>query len=324
MIERTDAGHSAGRYHDDAPFAEERHRYLRHCAERGATPASLRVKCSGLLWIASRLSPAASEGIDIKALQQIAIERQQALGSAAAAQRVVHIGRPWLRFLGWWREPTVVSRYRSQLEEYVRWMRDERGFTPSTVEQWTRVIGRFLRWCEETDRQLRSLQPEDVDAYFVARARQWSRVSVANIASALRGFLRYAAERGMCIERVAASISRPQLYQQERLPYAPDGSDVQRILADAETDKPREIRDRAILLLLAVCGMRSGEVAALRLDQIDWAGGTLRLFRLKRRQPQIYPLVPSAAEALARYIDTARPLSADPQVFLCMQALVGR
>ncbi|WP_225678462.1 tyrosine-type recombinase/integrase [Bradyrhizobium hereditatis] len=78
--------------------------------------------------------------------------------------------------------------------------------------------------------------------------------------------------------------------------------------------------DRAILLLLAVYGMRSGEVAALRLDQIDWPGGTLRLFRLKRRQPQIYPLVPFAAEALARYIDTVRPLSSCPEVFLWMHA----
>jgi integrase len=92
------------------------------------------------------------------------------------------------------------------------------------------------------------------------------------------------------------------------------------MLADAETDNPRDIRDRAILLLLAVYGMRSGEVAALRLDQIDWPSGTLRLFRLKRRQPQIYPLVPSAAEALARYIDTVRPPSSCPEVFLCMQA----
>jgi integrase len=92
------------------------------------------------------------------------------------------------------------------------------------------------------------------------------------------------------------------------------------MLADADTDKPRDIRDRAILMLLAVYGMRSGEVAALRLDQIDWAGHTLRLFRLKRRQPQIYPLVPSVAEGLARYIDTVRPPSSCPEAFLCMQA----
>ncbi|WP_354266459.1 tyrosine-type recombinase/integrase [Bradyrhizobium sp. I1.7.5] len=58
----------------------------------------------------------------------------------------------------------------------------------------------------------------------------------------------------------------------------------------------------------------------MRLDQIDWAARTLRLFRLKRRQPQIYPLVPSAAEALARHIDTVRPLSSCPEVFLCMHA----
>jgi integrase/recombinase XerD len=56
------------------------------------------------------------------------------------------------------------------------------------------------------------------------------------------------------------------------LPYAPDWSAVQQMLADVDTDKPRDIRDRAILLLLALYGMGSGEVAALRLDQIDWAG----------------------------------------------------
>ncbi len=92
------------------------------------------------------------------------------------------------------------------------------------------------------------------------------------------------------------------------------------MLADVDTDRPRDIRDRAILLLLALYGMRSGEVAALRLDQIDWAGRTLRLTRLKRRQPQIYPLLPAVAEALARYVDTVRPPSSCEEVFLCMQA----
>jgi integrase/recombinase XerD len=305
---------------DDAPFADERYRYLRHCAERGATAASLKIKRNELLWIAPRLGPEASEGIDIEGLQRIATERQRLQGAATAAQRVVNIGRPWLRFLGWWREPTVVLQCQDHLDQYVTWMRDERGFTASTVEQWSRTIRRFLRWCEQTNRQLRDLQAEDVDAYFVQATGRWSRVSVASTASALQAFLRYAAKRGMCADRISASICHPRLYRQESLPYAPDWSDVQRMLADAETDKPRDFRDRAILMLLAVYGMRSGEVAALRLDQIDWACGTIRLFRLKRRQPQLYPLVPSAAEALARYIDLVRPASSCPQVFLCMNA----
>ncbi|KWV49989.1 integrase [Rhizobium altiplani] len=318
----TDTDHPVGRYYDDAPFAEERDRYLRHCAECGAAPSSLTIERNELLWIAKRLGPdASSEGIDIEALRRIAIEREQAHGAVTAARRVVDIGRPWLRFLGWWREPSAGVEHQSQLDEYVRWMRDERGFTSSTLEQWTRVIGRFLRWCDETNRHLCNLRAGDIDAYFVTQATgRWSRVSVANTASALRGFLRYAGKRGMCVDGLAGSICRPRLYRQESLPYAPDWSDVQRMLVDAETDKPRDIRDRAILLLLAVYGMRSGEVVALRLDQIDWSGRTLGLFRLKRRQPQIYPLVSSVAEALARYIDTVRPSSSHPEVFLCMQA----
>jgi integrase/recombinase XerD len=306
----------------DMPFAYERNRYLRYCAERGATPGSLKIKHNELLWIALRLGPnVPSEGIDIEVLRGIAIERQQAHGAVTAAQRVVDIGRPWLRFLGWWREPSSGFEYQNQLEEYVIWMRDERGFTPSTLEQWTRVVGRFLRWCDETHRQLGDLQAVDIDAYFVSQATgRWSRVSVATTASALRVFLRYAGKRELCANNLAGSIDRPRLYREESLPYAPNWSDVQRMLADADTDKPRDIRDRAILLLLSVYGMRSGEVVALRLDQIDWAGRTLRLFRLKRRQPQIYPLVSSVAEALARYIDTVRPPSSCPEVFLCMQA----
>lgn len=307
--------------HDDAPFGDERNRYLLHCAGLGATPASLRIKRNELLWIAQQLGPDARQGVGMDVLQRIAGQRQSLHGAVTAARRVIDTGRPWLRFLGWWREPSAVFRYQDQLDRYVAWMRDECGFTPSTVEVLGRKVDQFLRWCEETNRQLAALQATDLDDYFATQATgRWSRVSVANVAVALRGFLRYAATRGICSDRLSISVCRPRLYQQESLPYAPDWSDVQRMLADVDTDRPRDIRDRAILLLLAVYGMRSGEVAALRLDQIDWQGRTLGLFRLKRRQPQIYPLVQSVAEGLARYIDTVRPASSCSEVFLCMQA----
>ncbi|CDX53676.1 hypothetical protein MPL1032_180106 [Mesorhizobium plurifarium] len=121
---------------------------------------------------------------------------------------MVDIGRPWLRFLGWWREPSARFEYQSQLDEYVRWMREERGFTPSTLEQWTRVIGRFLRWCDQTDRPLGNLQAADIDAYFVTQATgRWSRISVANTASALRGFLRY--RKAGNVRRQPRRIDRP-------------------------------------------------------------------------------------------------------------------
>ena len=305
----------------DTPFADEQDRYLRHCAAHGSTPGVLRLKRQELAWIARHLGPEAVSGIGMAELSPIAQARQNVRGAATAARRVVDIGRPWLKFLGWWREPTVTLAHQGQLDRYVAWMRDERGFAPSTVGQWEGVTSRFLRWCEQMGHQLTDLRSEDIDNYIATQgAGRWARVSIAHFVTALRAFLRYAASQAWCSDRLAESIGRPRLYQQESLPYAPDWSDVQKLLAYVDTDRPRDIRDRAILMLLAVYGLRRGEVAALKLDHIDWTGRTLRIFRLKRRQPQIYPLTASTAEALARYVDTIRLPSLHPEVFLCMQA----
>jgi integrase/recombinase XerD len=309
------------RRHRDAPFADERERYLQHCAEQGATRATLRLKGNELLWIAGHLDAAAPLGVNIEKLHDIVRERQSALKGKTTGKRLIDIARPWLKFLGWWRPPIVALRLQSQLDRYVAWMHDERGFTPSTVAQWRRKTARFLLWCEQTNRQLGALRPSDIDSYFVSEGTgRWSRVSVANTASALRVFLRYAATQGECDARVSETIHRPRLYEQESLPYAPGWSEVQRILAAPANDKPRDVRDRAILMLLSIYGMRSGEVGSLRLDQIDWRGHVLRLFRLKRRQAQVYPLLPSVAEALARYIDMVRPQTACEEVFLRLHA----
>ena len=195
----------------DAPFADERNRYLSHCAAHGARLAVLKVKRNELRWIARRLGPDADRGVGMTELMPIALERQNLHGAATAARRVIDIGRPWLRFLGWWREPAVPLLDRGQLDRYVTWMRDERGFTPSTVEQWGRTTRRFLRWCAEAGRQLGDLTAGDIDNYVATQGKgRWTRVSTANMVSALRAFLRYAAKEGWCSNRLAESISRPR------------------------------------------------------------------------------------------------------------------
>ena len=217
--------------------------------------------------------------------------------------------------------PTVELRFQIHLDGYVAWMRDERGFSSSTVVQWRSKIRDFLQWFERADRPFSALDPNDLDVYFVTEgARRWSRVSTSGIAAALRVFLRYMARCGECHPRVGEGLRGPRLYAQESLPSGPAWTDVHRLLAHAGGDSPADVRDRAILMLLAVYGMRSGEVRSLRLDQIDWRGRVVKVFRLKRRQPQVYPLLQSVAEAVARYIDSVRPKADHPEVFLGLLA----
>jgi integrase/recombinase XerD len=285
------------------------------------TRTTLLVRCWELLQIANLLEPDASQGVSMEQLQKIIRQRTSASQKGAAEQRMINIARPWLRFLGWWRALEVDLPFQNQLDRYVSWMRDERGFSALTVKRWQSHVRMFLQWCATTDHQLGDLRPSDIDQYFVSEgAQHWCRVTVSGIVSALRVFLRHAATQGLCDRRLADTIRGPRIYRQESLPWAPGWADVRRMLAHTMTDESRDVRDRAILMLLSIYGMRSGEVASLRLDQLDWTSRRLRIFRLKRRQPQEYPLLPSVAEALVHYIDTVRPRTPHPQVFIGLRS----
>lgn len=307
--------------HRLGPLAAERERYLQHCAEQGGTHVSLRSRARCLLWVAERMLPSDFSGIDSARLREIIYAGPSAANSPTTAATLMNFARPWLKFLGWWCQPQVQIPFEEDLERFVSWMRDERGLTPCTVSQWRSRAATFLQWCASTGREFATLRPEDIDAYFITYgAQRWSRISVGHVATMLRVFLRQAATRGACSGALAESIRGPRHYALESLPSALSWEDVRRVLATASSGSERDVRDRAILMLLAVYGLRRGEVAALRLDQIDWTAGQLRIWRLKRRQPQVYPLVSSVAEALAMYVDTVRPKVPHAEIFIRLQA----
>jgi integrase len=79
------------------------------------------------------------------------------------------------------------------------------------------------------------------------------------------------------------------------------------LIASTNGDSARDIRDHAILILLATYGLRSGEVAGLRLQDVNWESETVSMTRLKQRRAEEYPLVSEASEALLRYLQKARP-----------------
>jgi integrase/recombinase XerD len=91
-------------------------------------------------------------------------------------------------------------------------------------------------------------------------------------------------------------------------------------LSRLDTCRAADIRNRAILLLFAVYGLRRQEVADLRLDDINWRKETLTILRSKQRRRQTYPLLPSVGQAILRYLKNVRPKSAHREVFLRLLA----
>jgi site-specific recombinase XerD len=154
---------------------------------------------------------------------------------------------------------------------FVKAMHHERGFSTATIADYRWHIERFLTWFGTQQRHFAAVSVVDTDAFVARQGTRWCRVSIATSAKALRAFFRYAEAQQWCRAGIATAIESPRLFRDETLPAGPAWEDVREIIPPGDTKQPPAIRDRAILLLFAVYGLRSGEVAKLRLEDIDWA-----------------------------------------------------
>ena len=153
-----------------------------------------------------------------------------------------------------------------------------------------------------------------MSAYLASRPR-WSRATIAFHVQSLRTLFRHGATRGWCRSGFAETIEAPRLYTHERLPQGPQWSEVQRLLDANRGDTATQIRNYAMLVLLAVYGFRSGEVRGLTLDDIDWEHERIHPPRPKQRKVGEYPLVGEVGEAILRYITRVRPRCASRALF---------
>lgn len=85
-----------------------------------------------------------------------------------------------------------------------------------------------------------------------------------------------------------------------------------------EGDRPLDIRDRAILMLFAIYGLRRGEVGHLRLSDFDWERELLSVVCSKNRRERLYPLIYPVGNAVLRYLKEVRPRSPHQEVFLTL------
>ena len=219
------------------------------------------------------------------------------------------------------RAPTKILPFADRLADFAAYRRDERGLSPVTIRNQGWHLEKFLGWMEDQSRSFVNVSLEDVDAFLASHGKQgWGRVSVASSAKALRAFFRYAGVRGWCAPSIAAGIDGPRLFRHEGLPVGPPWPDVRRLIASTEGDSARDIRDRAILMLLATYGFRSGEVSGLCLKNLNWESEMISITRTKPRRVQEYPLCRETGEAILRYLQKVRPRCARREVFLTLKA----
>jgi integrase/recombinase XerD len=207
--------------------------------------------------------------------------------------------------------------------EYAQWMAGQRGLAQETVSHRCSEAGRLLDWLGERamEENLAALTHLDVDGYMKCRAAAVGRRSLQDVTTKVRSFLRWLYLTERTSRDLSSTVIAPMLYAFESIPSALRSGDVEKILAATRQDcTPKGVRDYAILMLISKYGIRSGEVATLRLDDVDWRKEVIRIRHSKTGAISDLPLLPDVGEAMLKYLQDSRPKTSLRQMFIRARA----
>jgi len=218
-------------------------------------------------------------------------------------------------------EPEL-GREEALLREFCEYLREKRGLASCTVRRYGSMIQVFL----QSDVGRSSTGSFDLHAPdildFVRRFGQTrGRHNTKDMVQGLRTFLRWLHAEGRLNHDFSPVLPSVAVRRLCSLPCTLSPSQVRQLLRANKGDGAVDLRNQAVLLLLARLGLRAGEIVRLRLDEINWRDGVILLRRKPGRDDRL-PLPPEVGEALAAYLENARPRCSQREIFLCANAPV--
>jgi site-specific recombinase XerD len=208
-----------------------------------------------------------------------------------------------------------VSTEPKLLVEFRHWMRTQRGTTEATLNNYRLTLIDLIHTLGE--------QPDQYEAktlrnFILERANRWGIARAKTMVTAIRMFLRFLIATGRCAPGLDHAIPTIAQWRLAALPKYLSEEAVERVIASCDLTTSHGLRDRAVLLLLARLGLRAGDVAALKLSDLNWQAATVTVSGKSRRQNRL-PLCQEVGDAILGYLDY-RPVMDNDHVFLTITA----
>ena len=205
------------------------------------------------------------------------------------------------------------------VEEFRGFLGGERGLASETVRCYGTHARAFLAWLPQpVDVALAELSAGLVTGYVVEYCRGRNTESAKAMVTALRSLLRFLHVTGRAPGPLVGAVPAVANWRLAGLPRRLSAGQVEALIGGCDTDTAVGVRDRALLVLLARLGLRTAEVAALQLEDVDWRSGQI-LIRGKGNRVERLPLPQTVGEALAEYLTRTRPRCASRSVFLTVR-----
>jgi integrase/recombinase XerD len=190
---------------------------------------------------------------------------------------------------------------------YLEFCREHRGLAEKYLKQIERLVRRFDQYLQSKQlSQWNQIQIHHIDN-FVRKQAGKNITRIHLVQKVLRGLFRFLFSRGLLNRDWASALHAPRQYCLAHVPRAMPPDQVLQLLRSIDREPRGGERDFAIILMAASLGVRSSEIADLRLEDLDWRKATVRYEQRKSRKILWLPLSRPLTEALASYLKNERP-----------------
>jgi site-specific recombinase XerD len=210
------------------------------------------------------------------------------------------------------------------LRDFAAFLTNHRGFAPLTAQGYAAYARRYLSW-QFGDGAARwsDVRPQDIWRYAELCAEGHASGYAKTRLGALRRFLGFVQLRGACPAQLVQAIPKVPNYRQH---YSPGGlTDPQwkKLLRSFDRRTAQGCCEHAAALCMIAMGLRNCEVVHLRLPDLDWKAGLVRVPVMKTGVARIVPLPATVRAVLRHYIQRFRGESHSDRVFLRHSKLTG-
>jgi site-specific recombinase XerD len=217
-------------------------------------------------------------------------------------------------------EGSAVELSRPWEEALARFDRElgRRGAAENTRRAYHADLRRLGTWAGERNLGPDSLGYKELRGFAAALSESGaSRATMARKLASVRSFYDHLTVIGVLDQNPADLIPTPK--RDSRLPRTLGPDEVRTLLERIPVGGPLQSRDRALFELAYSCGLRCAEILTLDLGDVDFEGERIRV-EGKGGKTRFVPVGEPAQQALARYLQVARPALAngddEPALFL--------
>ncbi|NQZ58357.1 MAG: tyrosine-type recombinase/integrase [Lentisphaeraceae bacterium] len=162
----------------------------------------------------------------------------------------------------------------------------------------------------------RQVTGDSISAFFLQYKQSHGRGACVNMSSCARSFLKYCHLYKILDRDFSALIPTARHWQLSYIPKAVSDENIRKLIDSIGVSSPIGLRDKALIILLAVYGVRGAQLRHLRLNDLDWKRQQIHFPAVKGGRAVNQIMTHEAGNSLSAYLLEGRPESRCPEVFL--------